>query len=313
MIYKIEEDQAGARLDKFLVEKVKDKTRGDIQRLIESGEVLVNGKKKSNHYFLKAGESVEIKKEKAGSKKPKLNPDLKIDIVFENDDFLVVNKPAGLIVHGAPHIKEATLADWLLKKHPGLKKVGEDKLRPGIMHRLDKEASGLLVVAKNNPTFFCLKKQFQDRKIEKEYTALVYGAVLKEGGEINFPLKRAKTGHRQAAVPEGWDDIEDAGDLKEALTEFKIVKKYLNYTLLSVKIKSGRKHQIRAHFYAFGHPLVGDDLYSTRTTKVLNKKLPLGRIFLAAVKLGFVDTAGVKHEFSIDLPQELKDFLPLLK
>lgn len=313
MIHTITEDHAGVRLDKFLVEIIKDKTRSEIQKLIESGEILVGGKARSNHYFLKAGEKVEIKKQKTSVKKMVVSSDFKIDIVFENDDFLIINKPAGLIVHGAPHIKEATLADWLVKKYPGLKKVGEDVSRPGIMHRLDKEASGLLVVAKNNPTFFCLKKQFQDRLVEKEYTALVYGVVPNEGGEINFPLKRAATGHRQAAVPEGWDDIEDAGDLKQALTEFKVIKKYINYTLLSVKIKSGRKHQIRAHFYAFGHALVGDDLYSTRTTKVLNKKLPLGRIFLASVRLGFVDVAGVKHEFSIDMPKELENYLKLIK
>lgn len=313
MKYQIKTPDAGKRLDKFLVEKKPAQTRGEIQKIISGGLVLVDGRLTSNHYFLKVGEVVEIKKSEAKNKKKKISPDLKIDVVFENNDFLVVNKPAGLIVHGAPYITEPTLADWLIGKYPELKKVGENKDRPGIMHRLDKDASGLLVVAKNNQTFFHLKKQFQDRLVEKEYVALVYGVVAREEGSINFPLKRASTGHRQAAVPSGWDDIEDAGDLKEALTQFKILKRYLSHTLLSVVIKSGRKHQIRAHFYAYGHPLVGDDLYSTRTTKAFNKKMPLGRIFLAAVRLAFSDTKGKEHRFKIEIPGELEAFLEKIK
>ncbi len=307
MKYKINEERAGQRLDKFLSQKDPKQSRSSLQKMIEEGFVLVDGIKKSNHYSLKEGETVEIKKATAKTKK---NPvDFDIEIVFENDDFLVVNKPAGLIVHGAEHIKSPTLADWLVKKYPKIKKVGENELRPGIMHRLDKDASGLLVIAKNNETFFHLKKSFQERTVEKEYTALVYGQVQKDEGQIDFPLKRATTGHRQAAVPSGWDDIEDAGKLKEAFTEFKVIKRYLNNTLLSVKIKSGRKHQIRAHFYAFGHPLVGDDLYGTRKTKELNKRNSPGRIFLSAVKLSFTDKDGEKHSFSCDLAPELESFL----
>jgi 23S rRNA pseudouridine1911/1915/1917 synthase len=311
MKYKIKKEDSGQRLDKFLSQKAPDKSRSSLQKMIEDDLILVDGQKKSNHYSLKEGETVEIKK--ASSSKKKKDIDFDIDIIFENKDFLVVNKPAGLIVHGAEHISAVTLADWLVKKYPAIKKVGENKFRPGIMHRLDKEASGLLVIAKNNDTFFHLKKSFQDRLVEKEYTALVYGDVQKEEGQIDFPLKRATTGHRQAAVPSGWDDIEDAGKLKEAFTEFKVIKRYLDHTLLSVKIKSGRKHQIRAHFYAYGNPLVGDDLYGTRRTKELNKKNNLGRIFLAAIKLSFVDKDGVKHSFSCELPKELEDFLKKIK
>ncbi len=313
MKYKIKKDSAGLRLDKFLAEKDEKMSRSQIQKAIKEGVVKVDDQIKSNHYALKEGETVEIKKDSLKSKNKKEKIDFDIKVVFENDDFLVVDKPSGLVVHGAPYIKENTLADWLIKKYPELKKVGEDEWRPGIMHRLDKEASGLLVVAKNNETFFHLKKQFQDRLVEKEYLALVYGQIPKEADSITFPLKRASTGHRQAAVPTGWDSIEDAGDLKEAYTEYKVLERFFGHTLLSVVIKSGRKHQIRAHFYAYGHPLVGDDLYGTRTTKALNKKLPLGRIFLAAVRLAFNDIKGVRQEFSLPTPPELDDFLKTIK
>ena len=315
MQYLIKKDQAGTRLDKFLVKKLKSKSRGDLQKMIANGLVLIDGKNKSNHYALKEGETVEIKKVSAEAKalveKERKTINFDIPVIFENDDFLVVDKPAGLIVHGAPHIKGLTLADWLVKKYPKLKKVGEDKYRPGIMHRLDKEASGLIVIAKNNEMFFNLKKQFQDRKVEKEYEALVYGVTSKDKDKIDFRIKRATAGFRQAAVPE--DYIDTTGELREAYTEFKVKKRFINYTLLTVKIKSGRKHQIRVHMYAYGHPVVGDNLYATRTTKTLNKKLKLGRIFLVAEKLSFHDLEGKKQTFKTSLPTGLSNLLKVIK
>lgn len=309
MKYKIKKEQIGARVDLFLVKKIK-KTRGEAQKLIKEGRVLVNGKSKSNHYALKEGEEVEIRKLENLKIGGKLMADnFKIEVIFENKEFLVVNKPAGLIVHGAPHIKGLTLADWLLKECPTIKNVGEDKARPGIMHRLDKDASGLMVVAKTNEAFKSLKKQFQDRLVEKEYTALAYGAIIKETDKINFSIKRSAGGHKQAAVPKGYNFKENFLELREAFSEFKVIKRFVNYTLLSVKIFSGRKHQIRVHLFAYGCPLVGDDLYSTKKTREMNRKNNLGRIFLVASKLSFHDLAGVKQSFAIDLPPELKKFL----
>lgn len=306
MKYKIKKEQAGIRLDKFLTEKLKNKSRTEIQKIIQGGSVSVSGKKSSKHSALKEGEVVEVirKKEKTKEKKQK---NFKIEIVFENNDFLVINKPAGLIAHSASYIKQATLTDWLLQKYPKLKNVGENKNRPGIVHRLDKEASGLMVIAKNNKTFAYLKKQFQDRLVEKEYQALVYGAVSKEGDVIDFSIKRAAAGYRQAALPEQEDES------RPAFTEFRVMKRWQNYTLLRVKIKTGRKHQIRVHLYAYGHPIVGDDLYSTSRTKLLNKKIGLDRIFLAAVFLAFFDSSGQRHKFSLGLPPELEEFLEKLK
>lgn len=309
MKYEIKKGQAGARLDLFLVNKTK-KTRGEVQKIIAGGGVLVDGKIKSNHYALKEGEAVELKSQKpeAGREK-KIDSALEPKIIFANKEFIVVNKPSGLIVHGAPHIKEPTLADWLIKKYPAIKKVGEDKARPGIMHRLDKDASGLMVIARTNEAFKSLKKQFQSRLVEKEYTALVYGSIAKETDKINFSLKRSAGGHRQAAVPEGYNFKENFLELREAFSEFKVIKRFVNYTLLSVRISSGRKHQIRVHMFAYGCPLVGDDLYSTKKTREMNHKNNLGRIFLVASKLSFRDLSGVKQSFAIELPPELENFL----
>jgi 23S rRNA pseudouridine1911/1915/1917 synthase len=311
MKYTIKKDSAGKRLDLFLVQKTK-KTRGQVQQIISAGAVLVNGKNLSNHYALKIGEEVEIK-----SAKKSLKKNVKLanepEIIFANQEFIVVNKPAGLIVHGAPHIKGATLADWLLKKYPELKKVGEDKTRPGIMHRLDKDVSGLLVIARTNDSFKNLKKQFQDRGVEKIYTALVYGNIAKDNDKIEFSLKRSAGGHRQAAVPEGYNFKENFLELREAYTEFQIIKRLINYTLLSVKIKSGRKHQIRVHLFAYGFPLVGDNLYSTKYTRAENRKINLNRIFLVSSKLSFTDLSGKRQSFSVELPSELADFLKTLK
>ena len=237
---------------------------------------------------------------------------LKYQTIFENNKFLIINKPAGLLVHGANHIKEPTLADQLLKKYPELAKVGEDPCRPGIMHRLDKQVSGLMAVAKTQIAFNHLKKQFQDRTITKIYTALVYGKIERDEDEINFPIQRSSKGHKMAALPlttKGQATQEG----RQAITEFEVIKRFINYTLLKVKIKTGRTHQIRVHLSAYGHPVVGDDLYGTRKTKEKNKKLNLGRIFLVANKLSFIDLNGKQKTFKIDLPEELKNFLKKIK
>lgn len=245
-------------------------------------------------------------------------------IVFEDENYLVVNKPAGLIVHGAPGISEETLADLLMAKYSEIIKVGDDPIRPGIVHRLDKEVSGLMVIAKTQEAFASLKKQFQKRDINKQYLALAHGKILQDEGEINFPIKRAKDGHRMAAMPassiklterknpKNRDEGTIAGLAKsrEAITTFKVLKRFVNYTYLEVKIKTGRTHQIRVHLFAYGHPLAGDDLYATKKTKVKNTKINLGRVFLMANHLSFKDLNGEKKDFVLPLAADLEKQLP---
>lgn len=246
------------------------------------------------------------------------------EIIFENDNLIVIDKPAGLAVHGGGTIKEETLSDWLKNYYPKIKTVGDDPERPGIVHRLDMDVSGLMVVVKNQKSFENLKKQFIERKITKEYSALVHGQLAKDEDLIDFPLKRAKDGYRMAAMPKNTEDLltrrspsgRDLGNIggffkaKEAITEFTVIKKFVNYTFVKIKIKTGRTHQIRVHFFAYGHPLAGDDLYFTKKTKEKNKKLDLGRVFLFADKLCFSDLDGKKMEFNLELPENLKNKLP---
>jgi 23S rRNA pseudouridine1911/1915/1917 synthase len=246
------------------------------------------------------------------------------EIIFEDKDCLVINKPAGLAVHGGGNISEETLADLLVKKYPEIKNVGDDPSRPGIVHRLDMEVSGLMVIAKNQLSFENLKRQFKKREINKEYIALVYGKLQNDEGEINFPIKRASTGHKMAAMPIQAVDLlsrktptsRDQGNIagsfkaREALTTYKTLQKFVNYTLLKVKIKTGRTHQIRVHFFAYGNPLVGDPLYNTKKTRLKNEKLKLGRVFLMACHLAFKDLQGEKKDFKLELSEDLKKFLP---
>ncbi|MDD2681154.1 MAG: RluA family pseudouridine synthase [Patescibacteria group bacterium] len=248
-----------------------------------------------------------------------------IPIIYEDDDVLVINKPAGMIVHESENTEDKTLADYIVTARPEVIAVGEDSRRPGIVHRLDREASGLMVIAKNNQSFKNLKNQFKTRKIKKQYLALAYGKIIADEGLINFPIVRAKAGHKMAAIPLKMRDDKsflsnrDQGNIiareksREAITNFEVIKRWPHYTLLEVKIKTGRTHQIRVHLAAYGHPLLGDNLYGTTKTKVKNSKVNLGRIFLLAQKLSFTSLNKEKMEFEIQLPLELKSFLDNLK
>ncbi len=252
-------------------------------------------------------------------------PQGKIEIIFENNDVLVINKPAGLIVHEGDGITEKTLTDYLLAAYPQLAGVGEDPQRPGIVHRLDKEASGLMVIAKNNQSFQNLKEQFKKRLIKKEYAALAYGKISADEGEILFPIVRSQSGYKMAALPLSINTDKrkpsnrDRGNLgarekaREAITKFIVEKRWPHFSLLRIRIKTGRTHQIRVHLAAYGHPLLGDDLYGTPKTKAKNKKIALGRIFLVSQTLRFKDLDGEKREFNLPLPPELQNFLLKLK
>lgn len=327
MKIKVTIKQAGKRLDKFLSNEILKISRNQIQKLIKQHKIIVNNKHITPHCMLKANDEIKIKQDfevsqltfsqiATKTKKqillshPKYN---QIEFIVDATDYAVLNKPAGLIVHEAPSIKEATLVDFLLQKYPYIKKVGEDPVRPGIVHRLDKDVSGLMVIAKTQNCFNSLKKQFQKRKIEKEYTSLVYGKIIKDEDVINFSIRRSKNGYKMAAVPFVVDSKDQPNcnfkPTKQAVTHFDVIKRFVNYTLLKIKNKTGRTHQIRVHLAAYNHPIVGDNLYGTKKTCEKNKKLNLQRIFLVADKLSFYDLMGKKQTFKINLPQELKNFL----
>lgn len=304
----IEKPDVGKRLDKFLVENFTEHSRSRLQKMVKEGRVLVNDKKVLPHRFLKLDDEILLKLEKDTTKKnqqkkiieiTKLKPNnkLKIPIVFENENYLVISKPAGVVVHpGDGHTKQDTLANWLISYLPKIKDVGPDNLRPGIVHRLDKDASGLMVVAKTSAAYKTLREQFDKGSITKEYTVLVNGKIKDDSGTINLPLGRVKKGFKMVKKEGG----------REAITNYEVLKRFNNFTLLDIETETGRMHQIRAHFSGIGHPVVGDKIYGGRAQK-------LKILFLRATRLGFNDLKGKWREYELDLSKELKEFLNKLK
>lgn len=226
-------------------------------------------------------------------------------VIFESDDFIVVNKPAGLAVHKGGSINGGTLVDWLIKKYPEIKKVGDDPaVRPGIVHRLDKETSGVMVVARAQKAFQELKKKFQTRQIEKTYMALVRGAVKQKRGVIDLPIGTLRSHGVKRTVRQ-----EHAKNIKTAATAFRVLERFPNATFVEVTPKTGRMHQIRVHFSAIGHPVFGDRLYGGKADVLPG----LSRQFLHASSLSFSYPEGRRFQFSANLPDDLKAVLAVLR
>jgi len=335
----VTEQDHNKRLDVFIAEKL-ETTRSQVEKLFRGQQIKLNGlpPKKAGEQ-VKTGNEITIattvqtpRSAKSGSVpsatvKAKKIEDFAITIVGETPDYVVINKPSGLLVHPTQAMEKNTLVQWLTKKYPKIKTVGDDpSVRPGIVHRLDKEASGLMVVAKTQAMFELLKEQFKTRLIEKEYLALAHGRIAKDWDEINFPIARGENTERMAArplakakyvstlavkpeIPE--DDDEMAPGEKDARTEFFVEKRFVNFTLLRVIIHTGRMHQIRAHLLAYNAPLVGDPLYFQKKQK-RNWDEKCGRLFLHSAKLSFTDLSGEKQTFESTLPPELEKFLTTL-
>ncbi len=248
-------------------------------------------------------------------------------LIEENKDWLVIEKPAGLTVHSGPGIKEKTLIDFLLEDYPEIAEAGDDPKRPGIVQRLDKEVSGLMVVARTKEGFEYLKKQFKERRVKKEYTALAFGVIDVDQEVLDFPIKRSSKGYKMAALPriseekltnkkpnnreQGLREALDSS--KDAWTQFTVLKRFTGSTLVKVRIKTGRTHQIRVHFYAFNHPLIGDKLYANKKSKAKNQKIDLNRVFLFADHLKFKGLEGEEHDFTLPMPEDLQKFIQTLK
>ncbi|MBI2582833.1 RluA family pseudouridine synthase [Candidatus Azambacteria bacterium] len=224
---------------------------------------------------------------------------MEFPIIYEDADLLVVNKPAGITVHGGPGIKGPTIAEWLLNERLEVRGVGDDPLRPGIVHRLDRDTSGVLVIAKNQPIFEYVKQQFTSREIEKRYLALVVGEVKREHGEIALPLGASPKDIRKRITPRGSKLPKRP---REAVTEWKVLKRFPGYTLLEVFPKTGRTHQIRAHLKAIGHPVACDPVYGS-----MHPTCPAGltRQFLHANFLQLTLPDGRVRAFEADLPEDL--------
>ena len=254
--YKVEEI---GRLDKVVSNLEQNISREAIQRMVKTGKILVNGKQEKASYKTTVGDVITLEEEIP--EEIELKPqEMPLDIIYEDEDMLVINKEKGIVVHPGNGNPDGTLANAVMAKCKGsLSGIG-GKIRPGIVHRIDKDTSGLIIVAKNDTAHLNLSKQIQDRKVKKTYIALVRGVIKENEATINMPIGRSSKDRKKMAVTK---------DGKEAITHFKVLKRYNGFTLLEVKIETGRTHQSRVHLSEIGYPIVGDEVYS-------NGKNPFG-------------------------------------
>lgn len=294
----ITEETKNKRLDTFLAENLDGKSRSFIQGLIEKEEVLVNSKVKKSNYKLRIGDEVQINIPEPThlNIKPEEIP---IEIIYEDSDIIVVNKPQGMVVHPAPGNYEGTLVNALLNHCSDLSGIN-GVARPGIVHRIDKDTSGILVIAKNDNAHNKLSEQFKEHSITRVYLALVEGIVKEDQGTIDAPLARhPKERIKIAIVPGG----------RRAVTHYKVIKRFKEYTLVECRLETGRTHQIRVHMCHIGHPLVGDPVYGYK-----KQKFNLEGQMLYAQKLGFIHPKTNEYiEFQCDIPSYFKNVLNILE
>jgi 23S rRNA pseudouridine1911/1915/1917 synthase len=305
-------EDIGMRLDIFLSEKVRDWSRSRLKKLIDEGDILVNGGAIKSSYKLRDGDeiSVELTKQEGDSFEPENIP---IEIVFEDEYLAVINKPAGMVVHPGAGVPNGTLANaiaWHFKFDVPEDSTDKKSNRIGIVHRLDKETSGLIVVAKNEITHEKLSAQFHDRKVRKSYVALVHGFVRKLTGKVEEPIARDRKNRVKMAVDKNG---------RNALSVYKVRTRFENFTLLEIDIKTGRTHQIRVHLSHINHPIVGDETYNGGRDNLiedaqLRKAIRnLNRFFLHAEKLAFTHPVSKqKMDFEQPMPDDLTDLLKML-
>jgi len=285
-------DEAGARLDKYVAEKCPGLSRSQAQKLVADGNITVNDRVAKSGVKLHVGDRVKITLPPPPPSP--LSPEaIPLNIIYEDNDLLVIDKPAGLPIHPAPGHYSHTLVNAILSYVPHLPE-SDDSLRPGIVHRLDKDASGVMVVAKNSVAQANLINQFKTRSVVKAYLVLVKGHLTPGEGVIEAPIGRdPRNRKRMAVVAEG----------KEARTQYYVIKYVGDYTLVEVRPETGRTHQIRVHLSAIGYPVVGDPVYGVKSPH-------LSRPFLHACRLGFkLPSSGEYKEFTSNLPPDLEQAL----
>lgn len=297
--YKFNVDKQGVRLDAFLNEQIESLSRNYAQKLIEEGKVTVNEKPvlKKNHK-LKAEDTVVIE-----MPEPEVldivAENIPLEIVYEDDDVLIINKPQGMVVHPAPGNYSGTLVNAIMYHTANLSSIN-GVIRPGIVHRIDKNTSGLLMVAKNNIAHNALAEQLKDHSSMREYFAIVHGNVREDSGTVDAPIARHPKNRLKNAVVQGG---------KEAVTHFFVKERFGQYTLLRLRLETGRTHQIRVHMAHIGHPLLGDDVYGPKKSKVKHE----GQL-LHAKKLGFIHPkSGEYVEFDSELPEYFKVIINKIK
>ncbi|WP_434735189.1 RluA family pseudouridine synthase [Clostridium sp.] len=292
------EDSPAPRLDVFLNVQFHDKSRSYIQKLIEKQLVTVNGKTRKSNYKLKFGDEVAVTFNDPVDLDVEPE-DIKLDILYEDSDIIVVNKPQGMVVHPAAGIRTGTLVNALLNHCSDLSGIN-GVMRPGIVHRIDKDTSGILVVAKNDTAHNRLAEQLKNHSMTREYIALVEGIIKVGEGTVDEPLARhPRDKIKMAVVRNG----------KRAVTHYRVIERFKNNTLIRCILETGRTHQIRVHMAYIGHPIVGDPVYGYK-----KQRFNLNGQLLHAQKLGFIHpTSGKYIEFSSELPEYFKRIINIME
>jgi 23S rRNA pseudouridine1911/1915/1917 synthase len=296
----VNEIDIGTRIDSYVASKNERISRTLAQELIKAGKILVNGSVVKPSIKVELGQEITIEYEENDNQNIRpIAQDIPIDIIFEDDDIIVVNKPKNMVVHPAVGNLSGTLVNAVLGRS-SLSDVG-GQIRPGIVHRLDKNTSGVLVIAKNNYSHNKISEQIQKRTTKKIYLALVKGIIAENDGVINMPIGRHPTDRKKMAVVK---------DGKEAITKFKVLERFSKgYTFVEVELKTGRTHQIRVHMSHIGHPIVGDDIYSNG-----KNEFNVTSQLLHSHKLGFVHpTKNTWVEFEATLPKEFEEIINKLR
>ncbi len=296
MHFSVLSKQDGFRIDLFLQKMAPEYTRSFLQKRIETGDVLVNGKKISKSTKVKEGDSVffHVPQPVDDTAKPEAIP---LNIIYEDDDLLVVNKPKGIVVHPAPGNYNGTLVNGLLYHCQGNLSGINGVVRPGIVHRIDKDTSGLLVVAENDRAHQLLAEQIQNHSFTREYEAVVYGHFRQEKGTVDAPIGRSKSDRKRMAVTDEHS--------RRAVTHYEVLKEFRDFSHIRCHLETGRTHQIRVHMAYLGHPLAGDPVYGPK--KVIES---LQGQCLHAKKIGFVHPSTAKYmEFDSTLPEYFIRFL----
>ena len=293
----VNKENEGVRLDKFLSNEYSDFSRVYIQKLINDGNVYVNENKEKASYKVKEGDSIFIEEVEIIDLDIKAE-DIPLDIIYEDEDVIVINKKQGMIVHPAPGVYSGTLVNALLYHCKDLSSINGVK-RPGIVHRIDKDTSGLLVVAKNDLAHESLANQLKDKTMNREYMAIVHGVINENKGKINAPIARdLKNRIKMAVVKDG----------KEAITHFEVLERFKGYTLIYCKLETGRTHQIRVHMDYIGHPLACDPVYGPKATLKGNGQ------YLHAKKITFIHPRTKESmTFETDLPEYFTSMLEALR
>ncbi|MCP3876231.1 MAG: RluA family pseudouridine synthase [Desulfobacteraceae bacterium] len=302
----IHDDQKNTRFDTVISNFSKTCSRRKATLLINSNSILVNNKKKKPGYKLKKGDLITGNIPESNGDDTILSENIPIDIIFEDDHIIVINKKPGMVVHPSSGNLSGTLVNALLFHEPEINNVGEDRFRPGIVHRLDKDTSGLMVVAKTTPALRFIQKEFKQRRVEKKYLALVSGNLSTDRGEIDLPIGRHPVKRKIMAI--------NHADGKHALTIWKVKKYFKKACLVEAHLKTGRTHQIRVHFYAIDHPLIGDPVYQPRRYRKKKGRSAAQRQMLHSSQLSFRHPySGLRMSFKAEVPEDFLKIQGLLE